>query len=177
MANGADVITSDAKILDSTFKTYKPTTNTNELEFPGRFMPDGKPFMGSVPEKIDGSIRREWCEAVRREWNARNNSEEIKEVSPANPPESGGVGTTPDAGVPDGGVRPSGPDLSGWKETLVADLKAKISSQRGLVEADKQQLKFLSDKMVETAGKIEEAQLRLLQMESTLEVLEDDQYE
>lgn len=75
-----DLLASDVKIVDATARSVG-AQGTHTLRFPGDWMPDGKDFLGEVPEKLDPSILKEWCNAVRREFDARIKRKEAEEVS------------------------------------------------------------------------------------------------
>lgn len=69
-----DLLGNDVKIVDSTAK--RAENGRYYLVFPADLMPDGREFLGEVPERLDPSILREWCETVRREANARIDRQE-----------------------------------------------------------------------------------------------------
>jgi len=87
-----DLLSSDVKIVDSTVRTEGGRQGTHTLRFPGQFMPDGQDFLGEVPEKLDPSILKEWCNAVRREYDARNNRKEAEARDARKPDGEGGSG-------------------------------------------------------------------------------------
>jgi len=88
-----DLLGNDVKIVDATTKTvdrHRPGVQT--LRFPGHLMPDDSPFDGEVPEHLNPTILKEWCNAVRREFNARLHFKENQASSVTRAGEGGGGG-------------------------------------------------------------------------------------
>jgi hypothetical protein len=134
----ADLLSNDVKIVDTTAKRMEK--GLYYLVFPGEWMPDGKEFVGQVPERLDPSILREWCETVRREANARINRKEAEAASRRNV--GGGVDEqrSPAPAEPRGGVVENQAGGEVGKETLEETLRRKVTEAE--IERDIRQQVF-----------------------------------
>lgn len=133
-----DILDSDKRILDATRKDTQNGQHVLVFDF-GEL----GTLTGAVPEKLDASIITEWCMAVRREYNARNNKPKAESVSKAadvrSPPDKAAA----DAGQP-GGSGPAVPaDLQGAKAAMEAGIEStlvELARRRAQIEARSHEL-------------------------------------
>lgn len=121
----ADLLDSDQRILAHSTRVQENGTTLLTFDWG-----DGSPpLKGVLPEKLDASILVEWCTAVRRAHNARENSKATKKDRPTAdvlgtpvradaPTEERGGGTLP---VPKGDESPQ-EALAKWIESSLTDL-------------------------------------------------------
>ena len=67
-----DLLSNDVKIVDNSTRSVDER-GVHLIHFPKELMPDGKGFSAEVPERLDPTVLKDWCETIRREWNARQN--------------------------------------------------------------------------------------------------------
>ena len=133
-----DLLGNDVRIVDSTSKSVDSKRGVQTLRFPGHLMPDDSPFDGEVPEHLNPSILKEWCNAVRREFDARLRRKEDQASSASRSGEggSGGKGEAPTKRVP---ARNDAQDAreeveTGLEEALKAEVAKWARAERAAAE-------------------------------------------
>lgn len=146
----SDLMDSDQRILAHTTRVQE--NGTTLLTFDWQ---DGsQPLKGVLPEKLDASILVEWCTAVRRAHNARENSKAATKDSTAAVVRGPSEGASAAPDVSSGGGLPV--------ETSIKDVKAALES--GIESA----LSELGGRKAVLDRKLAEAKLAAIRVEAEL---------
>ena len=161
-----DTLESDKRILDATRKEVQNGQHVLVFDFG-----DLGTLTGAVPDKLDATIMTEWCMAVRREWNARNNVKAAASTSKAADVRSARAEVSASADKPSGGGIPVTTDVQGAKAAMEAGIESalvELDRQRAALEADAKSLEAQAHALALKLHSVDDLTLYYQQLRSKL---------